>query len=72
MDHGKVKRTEVLIEWEVGQIIIDVEEEGVLEVLRRLGIRNPVELVYQKVKGIGQLSVERPKPMTEVCNTYLE
>jgi len=55
MHHSKVERTEVLVEREVGQIVVDVEEECVLEVLRRLGIRNEVKLVYNRVKDIGQL-----------------
>ena len=45
MDHSKVQRSKVFVEWEVRQIIVDVEEEGVLEVLWWFGIGNPVEFV---------------------------
>lgn len=38
MNHGQVEWAEILIEWEVGQIVIDIEEEGVLEVLWWFGI----------------------------------
>ena len=47
MDHGKVERTKVLVEGEVGQVVVNVKEESVLEVLRRLGVGNPVQLVYR-------------------------
>ena len=33
MDHRQVEGPEILVEWEVGQIVIDIEEESVLEVL---------------------------------------
>ena len=45
MSHGKVEGSKVFVEWEVRQIIVDVEEEGVLEVLWWFGIGNPVEFV---------------------------
>ena len=45
MDHGQVQRPEILVEWEIGQIIIDIEEESILEVLWWFGIGNPVEFV---------------------------
>ena len=61
MDHGEVERTEIFIEREVGQVVVNVKEESILEVLRRLCIRNPVQLVYKIVKDIGQLPVERPR-----------
>ena len=48
MDHGEVQRTEVLVEWHVSKVIIDVEEEGIFVVLGRLVVRNPVQLVYGK------------------------
>jgi hypothetical protein len=57
MHHGQVQRPEVLIEWHVhkilhtrnkftliirsGTYIVDIEEEGVLVILRRLHIRYP-------------------------------
>lgn len=41
MDHSKVERSKVLVEWEVSQIIVDIEEKGILEILWRLGITYP-------------------------------
>jgi hypothetical protein len=38
MDHRQVKRPKVLVEWEISQIVIDVEEESILEVLWWSGI----------------------------------
>lgn len=46
VDHGEVERTEVLVEREVHQVVVDVEEEGALEVLRRPVVADPVQLVY--------------------------
>lgn len=37
MDHGQVKWSKVFVEWEVSKIIVDVEKEGILVVLGRLG-----------------------------------
>ena len=42
MHHSKVERTEVLVEREVGQIVVDVEEESVLKILWRLCVAYPV------------------------------
>ena len=50
MDHRQVERPEIFIEGEVSQVIVNVEEEGVLVVLRWLRTGHPVELVY----NIGQ------------------
>jgi len=52
--HGEVQRTEVLVEREVGEVVVDVEEEGVLEVLRRLSIADPVEFVC-KILAVSHL-----------------
>jgi len=41
VDHGQVQGTEILIEWHVYEFIVDVEEEGVLEVLGRLYVGHP-------------------------------
>ena len=41
----KVEGTEVLVEWHVGEIIVDVEEKSVGNVGRWLRVRNPVEFV---------------------------
>ena len=51
MDHGQVQRAEVLVEWEVCQIVVDVEEEGVLEVLRWFCVAHPVEFIYMSTNG---------------------
>lgn len=33
MNHGQVERSKILIKWEIGQIIVNIEEESILEVL---------------------------------------
>ena len=40
--HGKIKWSEIFVEWEVSQVVVDVEEECILEVLRWLLITDPV------------------------------
>ena len=70
MDHCKVERAEVLVEREVGQVVVDIEEESVLEVLRRLGIRNPVQLIYNGVKDIGQILVDRANYDSLTLNNF--
>ena len=45
VNHCQIQGTEVLVEWKVGQIIIDIEEESVLVVLRRLCVTNPVQFI---------------------------
>lgn len=47
MDHGQVQGTEVFVEREISQIVVDIEEESILEVLWWFGIGNPVEFVYK-------------------------
>lgn len=42
VDHGEVEGAEVLIEWEVCQIIVNVEKEGILVILGWLRSRHPV------------------------------
>lgn len=32
---GQVEGSKVLVEWSIGQVIIDIEEEGVRDILRR-------------------------------------
>ena len=41
----KIKGTEILIERHVGQIIINIEEECIFDILRRLGIGDPIKFV---------------------------
>ena len=48
VDHGEVERPEIFIEREVRQIVVDVEEEGVLVVLRRVRTGHPVQFVYKR------------------------
>ena len=45
MNHGEIKRPKVFVEREVLQVIIDVEEKCILEICRRLQIRDPVQFV---------------------------
>lgn len=45
VDHGEVKRAEILVEGKVGQIVVYVEEERILVVLWRLEVRDPEQLV---------------------------
>jgi hypothetical protein len=33
VDHGEVEWTEVSVEWKVGQVVVDIEEEGIFEIL---------------------------------------
>ena len=49
MDHGKIERSKVLVEWEVRKVVVNVEEEGVVDVRRRLRIGDPVEFVYESM-----------------------
>ena len=45
MDHGQVERPKVLVEWEVSEVVIDVEEESVFEVLWWSLVTHPIEFV---------------------------
>ena len=45
MNHCQIQGAEVLVEWEVGQIVVNIEEESVLVVLRRLRVTNPVQFI---------------------------
>lgn len=45
VNHSEVQWAEVLVEWEVREIVVDVKEECVLEVLWWLVIRNPIEFI---------------------------
>lgn len=45
VDHCQVKWAEVLVEGKIRQVLVDVEKEGVLVVLRRLDIADPVQLI---------------------------
>lgn len=43
--HRKIKGTKIFIEGEVRQIVVNVEEEGVLVVLGRLQVGHPIQLI---------------------------
>jgi hypothetical protein len=45
VDHGEVERAKVFVEGEVGEVVVNVEKESVLEILWCLSVRNPVEFV---------------------------
>ena len=51
VDHGQIERPKVLVEWEVGEIVIDIEEECVLEVLWWSQVTNPIEFVCNQWKN---------------------
>ena len=46
MDHCDVEGSEVLVEGEVSQVVVDVKEKCILVVLWWLGACDPVEFVY--------------------------
>ena len=45
VDHCEIEWTEIFVEWEVCQVIINIEEERVLVVLRWLCTRNPIQFI---------------------------
>jgi hypothetical protein len=47
MYHGQIKWSKVSIKRKIGKVVINVEEEGVLEVLWRFRITDPVKLIYK-------------------------
>jgi hypothetical protein len=47
MDHCQVQGTEIFVEREVRQIIVDIEEECILVILRWLCARYPIQFVYK-------------------------
>ena len=63
--HGQVERPEVLIKWHIDEVlryttintngmdtyIVDVEEEGILVILRRLDVGNPEQAVSDDLNG---------------------
>ena len=46
MHVSEVQGPKVTVKWSVSQLVVNVEEEGIMDVLRGLGVRNPVQLVY--------------------------
>lgn len=47
--HSKVERPEIFIEREVRQVVVNVEEKGVLVILRWVCSRHPVEFVLDNL-----------------------
>lgn len=45
VNHSEIQWAEVFVEWEVCEIVVDVEEECILEVLWWLVIRNPIQFI---------------------------
>lgn len=45
MNHGEVKRSKIFVEWEVLQIIVDVEKESIFEILWWFNIGYPVKFI---------------------------
>ena len=50
MHHGQVQWSEILVKGKVGEVVVDIEEESVLKVLRWLDVTDPVQLVYRANK----------------------
>jgi len=45
MHHSKVKRSKVFVEWEILQIIVNVEKECIFEILWWFDVGNPVKFI---------------------------
>lgn len=50
--HGQVERPEVLIKWHIDEVIVDIEEEGILVVLGRLDVGNPEQAIRDDLNGL--------------------
>jgi hypothetical protein len=48
MDHGKIQRPKILVERKVIEVLVDIEEERILVILRWLDITNPEKLVCKR------------------------
>ena len=60
MNHGEVKRSKIFVEWEVLQIIVDVEKESIFEILWWFNIGYPVKFIYNKKQFIDFLKIYLP------------
>ena len=49
MNHRQIQRSKILVEWEIRQVVVDVEEESILVILRWLRVRNPKQFIYSNV-----------------------
>jgi len=43
--HCEIERSKVFVEWEVSEIVVNVEEKGILEVLWWSKVTHPVKLI---------------------------
>lgn len=46
MNHGQIQRSKIFVEWEISQVIVDVEEESILIILWWLSIGNPIQFFW--------------------------
>ena len=53
MHHRQNQRSKILVEGEIRQVVVDVEEESILIILRWLCVRNPKQFIYSGVKHQG-------------------
>jgi len=53
VDVSQVQRPEVLVEWCVTELIVNVEKESILDVLRGLSVGNPIQFVYTIIVKFG-------------------
>jgi len=62
VDHCQVEGAEVLVEGHVGEVAVDVEEEGVVDIGRGLRVTDPVQLVYKVRESnlLGMISIGFP------------
>ena len=44
-----LQRSKILVEWEIRQVVVDVEEESILVILGWLRVRNPKQFIYSNV-----------------------
>ena len=48
MNHCQIQRSKIFVEGEIGQVVVDVEEESILVILRWLGVGNPKQFICSK------------------------
>jgi len=51
MHHRKVQRPEIFVEWEVSKIVINIEKECILVILRWFRTRNPIQFIFYDFDG---------------------
>lgn len=52
MDIRKIQWAKILVEWHINQIIIDIEKEAVVIILRRLAVCYPIQLIPNDFDGL--------------------